>query len=219
MEDSTSTGQRVAALLLESGCVSMRGEEPFRLPSGWASPVYMDCRRIIAFPEVRSKIVQACTETLRGSGIASGIDGIVAGEASGIALGAWIAEQLNLPLHYVRKAARGGRQVEGALACGQKALLVDDMMAAGTSKINFLRATRASGAVVEDLLVIFDYATFGADRSLMQLGVRTHALCTWEDIFQAAKARDMYDAHSLSELAKFISKPAEWSHQHGGLGA
>lgn len=219
MQDMSSPGQRIAAVLLEAGCVSMRAEEPFRLPSGWASPVYIDCRRLIAFPKARKEIVLACVDNLRVSGAASSLEGIVAGESSGIAFGAWVAEQLNLPLHYVRKNPRGGRQVEGNLTPGQKVLLMDDMMAAGTSKSSFLRAVAATGATVEDLLVIFDYATFGAERNLLQQNVRTHSLATWADVLQVARARGLFVGRSLNDLADFLSAPSDWSRQHGGLGA
>ena len=33
------TGKTVAKALLRAGCVTLKADEPFRLPSGWASPV------------------------------------------------------------------------------------------------------------------------------------------------------------------------------------
>lgn len=34
---SSEISKNVARMLLDSGCVQVRKEEPFRLPSGWAS--------------------------------------------------------------------------------------------------------------------------------------------------------------------------------------
>ncbi|MGO3741205.1 orotate phosphoribosyltransferase [Kerstersia sp.] len=217
MEQSPTSGQRIAALLLDAGCVSMRGDEPFRLPSGWASPFYMDCRRLISFPQIRRDLVAACLASIEASGIRPALDAVVAGETSGIAFGAWIADRLDLPLHYVRKNPRGGRQLEGDIVAGQRVLLVDDLMAAGVSKSNFLQAITAAGATAADLLVIFDYATFGAAQHLLQQGVRTHALATCQDILQVARARAQFDSRSLADLADFISGPAQWSQKHGGI--
>ena len=42
--------QKVARILFDTGCVQVRRDEPFRLPSGWASPIYMDCRKLISYP-------------------------------------------------------------------------------------------------------------------------------------------------------------------------
>ena len=42
-----------AKLLLEIKAVDFRPEEPYTLTSGWKSPVYIDCRKIIFFPRDR----------------------------------------------------------------------------------------------------------------------------------------------------------------------
>jgi len=39
-----------ASILLETQSVLMRPDDPFTLTSGRKSPVYVDCRKLIAFP-------------------------------------------------------------------------------------------------------------------------------------------------------------------------
>ena len=158
--DRADVGRAVARALLQAGCVSVQQDEPFRLPSGWASPVYMDCRRLISFPTLRRRIVSLALEALKAQGCLQGVGAVAGGEASGIALAAWLADALDLPLLYVRKKAAGRSQVEGVLDAGDRVLLVDDLMAAGQSKVNFCRALTAAGATVTDVFVVFDYATF-----------------------------------------------------------
>ena len=46
--------QQAAAWLLEAGCVEVRTDVPFVLPSGWASPVYMDATRLISLDPRRN---------------------------------------------------------------------------------------------------------------------------------------------------------------------
>ena len=48
------SGPTVARVLLEIGAVLMRPKDPFILTSGRASPVYVDCRKVIGFPRARS---------------------------------------------------------------------------------------------------------------------------------------------------------------------
>ena len=70
---------------------------------------------------------------------------------------------LDVPMVYVRKEARGigpSAQIVGEIRTGERVLLVDDMMAAGRSKAVFCAALSEAGAVVRDLLVLFDYGTF-----------------------------------------------------------
>lgn len=54
---SAPAAHAVARHLIDCGCVAVRTDEPFRLPSGWASPVYMDARRLISFPRERRDVV------------------------------------------------------------------------------------------------------------------------------------------------------------------
>lgn len=211
-----ATARSVATALLDAGCVSARRDEPFRLPSGWASPVYIDCRRIISFPALRRQVVDAGLARLRAVGALDGIDAIVGGEASGIALAAWMADALGLPMHYVRKKAAGQSQVEGVLHAGDRVLLVDDMMAGGQSKLRFCHALKTAGAQVSDLFIVFDYDTFPTQDLLSPLGVRTHALACWRDVLEVARERADFPPAILKELGVFLDDPAAWSQAHGG---
>lgn len=211
--------EAIAARLIDAGCVSLRQEEPYRLPSGWASPGYMDCRRLISFPALRQAVVAQGIELLRSRSALDGLASIAGGEASGIALAAWMAGALDLPLQYVRKRAVGTSQVEGVLQPGGRVLLVDDMMAAGTSKARFAQALRQAGSQVQDVFVVFDYAAFDTRRLLEPLGLQVHALATWRDVLAVAKRRGDFAAASLQELEEFLDRPSEWSLAHGGKGS
>ncbi|HUH86444.1 MAG TPA: phosphoribosyltransferase family protein [Pusillimonas sp.] len=206
----------VAAALLDAGCVTARTDEPFRLPSGWASPVYIDCRRLISFPALRRDLIKRAQAMLQARGALDGVESVVGGEASGIALAAWLAEALDLPLQYVRKKQVGQSQIEGVLKPGSKVLLVDDMMAGGQSKLRFCQALAASNVQVQDLFIVFDYATFPTQQLLGPLGVRVHSLATWRDILAVAQQRNDFSAHELNELAEFLRDPAAWSARRGG---
>lgn len=209
----------VAGMLLDAGSVSVRTEEPFRLPSGWASPVYMDCRRLISFPGIRTRLVEMAIQRLTDEGVLEKISSIAGAESSGIALAAWLAGATELPLQFVRKRPVATKHVEGVVVAGSRVLLVDDLMAAGQSKMVFLRALGEAGALVRDLLVVFDYGTFGAEQMLRERGVRLHALATWADVLTVARARNTLDPRALKELDVFLQNPSRWSLEHGGIGA
>lgn len=215
-----AASKEVALALLDAGCVQVRSDEPFRLPSGWASPVYMDCRRLTSFPEIRRRLVQQGLALLRERQVLDGLGAVVGAESSGIALAAWLADALALPMHYVRKQTRGlgpGNQVVGVLDPGAPVLLVDDLMAGGHSKLNFCRALKAAGVEVSHLFVIFDYATFPTSSLLEPLGLTVHSLATWQHILEAARESAALPAHEIAELETFLHDPVRWSHAHGGI--
>lgn len=207
----------VAGKLIDAGCVSVRTDEPFRLPSGWASPVYMDCRRLISFPAFRRELVGHAVELLKARGCLEGLASVVGAESSGIALAAWIAEALDLPLAYVRKRPAGKSQIEGVIRPGDKVLLIDDLMAAGHSKAGFCSALASVGAQVADVFVIFDYGCFPTGPLLASFGIEVHALATWRDVLRAAEERGNLEL--IRELQEFLNDPPAWSQAHGGRGA
>lgn len=213
---SDSDSRTVAAALLDAGCVTARTDEPFRLPSGWASPVYIDCRRLISFPALRRDLIRRAQDKLSAAGALDNVRSVVGGEASGIALAAWLADALDLPLQYVRKKQAGQSQIEGVLEPGSTVLLVDDMMAGGQSKLRFCQALKAGGVHVKDLFIVFDYATFPTEKLLDPLGVKVHALATWHDILQVASERNDFSTEVLDELADFLHDPTAWSRDRGG---
>ena len=210
-------GRTVAQALLNAGCVEVHTDEPFRLPSGWASPVYMDCRKIMSFPAVRRELVSLSMDLLSSHGCLDGITSIVGCEASGIALAAWLAEALDLPMQYVRKKSAGHTQVEGVFKQGDLVLLVDDLMAGGHSKVKFYHTLASAGVAVKDLFVIFDYGTFPTRDLLDPLGVAVHSLATWQDVLAAACDAGTFEPRALAEIEAFLYDPPRWSQAHGGI--
>lgn len=214
-----TTAEDVARSLLAAGCIEVHTDEPFRLPSGWASPVYMECRRLISFPDLRRQLVRYALDLLRERHCLDGVASIAGAEASGIALAAWIADALDRPMQYVRKQRKGlgpGRQVVGVTHPGDRVLLVDDLMSGGHSVVNSCRAIVEAGLQVRDVFVIFDYGTFPTKTVLDTMGVTVHSLATWQDVLPVARQSASFKAPELAELETFLADPIRWSHVHGG---
>jgi orotate phosphoribosyltransferase len=221
--DKKVMAELTAKMLLEVEAVRFMSDKPFIFTSGWASPVYTDCRRLISFPRVRTTLIDFATATIQRDAGFEQFDAVAGGETAGIPFAAWMADRLGLPMLYVRKKAKGfGRnaQIEGHLVEGQRVLLVEDMTSDGRSKINFCNALRESGAKVAHVLVFFFYDIFPeAPKILGELGVTLHSLATWWDVLAVAKASGKFDAAKLAEVEKFMHDPAGWSKAHGGVAA
>jgi orotate phosphoribosyltransferase len=148
---------------------------------------------------------------------------VAGGETAGIPYAAWIAERLGLPMQYVRKKPKGfGRnaQIEGDIREGARTLLVEDLTTDGRSKINFCKALREAGAVVEHVFVNFYYDIFPeAKQTLAELNVRLHYLATWWDVLAVVKKEGYLASAQLAEVERFLHEPAKWSAAHGGVSA
>lgn len=219
--DKAVIAELTARMLLEVKAVLFFQDKPFIFTSGWASPVYIDCRKLIFYPRIRRQLVDFATATLARDAGFEQFDVVAGGETAGIPYAAWIADRLALPMQYVRKKAKGfGRnaQIEGDIREGARTLLVEDLTTDGRSKINFCKALRDAGAVVEHVFVNFYYDIFAESKqTLADLGVRLHYLATWWDVLAVVKKGGYLENAQLAEVEKFLHAPAEWSARHGGV--
>ena len=94
-------------MLLEIQAINFRPEEPYTFTSGWKSPVYIDCRRIIYFPRARAKICDLAVEKIHRHVGYETIEAVAGGETAGIPFAAWIADRMAAPMAYVRKKPKG----------------------------------------------------------------------------------------------------------------
>ena len=219
--DSKVIADLTAKMFLEVEAVRFMTDKPFIFTSGWASPVYTDCRRLISFPRVRRTLMDfGASIVMRRAGFEQ-FDAVAGGETAGIPFAAWMADKLDLPMLYVRKKAKGfGRnaQIEGDVQEGQRILLVEDLTTDGRSKVNFCNALRQAGAKVDHCFVVFYYDIFPKSQELFRdLHVELHHLATWWDVLEAAKSSGDFDKGVLAEVEAFLHAPAKWSAAHGGI--
>ena len=203
-----------AQMLLEIKAVHFNADTPFTLASGLPSPTYIDCRKLISYPLIRSVLMDFLTVTvLRDAGFEA-FDNIAGGETAGIPFAALVAERLALPMTYVRKKPKGyGRnaRIEGVMAEGDRVLLVEDLTTDGGSKISFVDAIRETGATCAHTAVIFYYGIFPeTTQRLADHGVRLHHLCTWWDVLAEARRTAAFDAATLTEVEAFLNDPRAW---------
>jgi orotate phosphoribosyltransferase len=223
LTDARTIASQTARILLEIKAVLFNARDPFTWTSGRRSPVYVDCRKVISFPRARTALLDfAAVTVLREIGYES-LDAIAGGETAGIPYAAWLADRLSLPMQYVRKQPKGfGRmaQIEGELKDGARTLLVEDLATDGGSKLKFVEALRRAGATVTDAFVIFHYGIFPQSvTSLAEIGVRLHALATWRDVLDVARAGSYFDAHTLDQVERFLADPDGWSAEAAGASA
>jgi orotate phosphoribosyltransferase len=221
--DSQVIADLTAKMFLEVEAVRFMTDKPFIFTSGWASPVYTDCRRLISFPRVRRTLMDFGASTVMRAAGFEQFDAVAGGETAGIPFAAWMADKLDLPMLYVRKKAKGfGRnaQIEGDIQEGQRILLVEDLTTDGRSKVNFCNALRQAGAKVDHIFVCFFYDIYPDGRKILaDLGINMHWLATWWDILRVAKASNKFEPKMLTEVEKFMHDPAGWSQAHGGVAA
>ncbi|MGK7755430.1 MULTISPECIES: orotate phosphoribosyltransferase [unclassified Roseovarius] len=203
-----------ARMLLEIEAVHFNADEPFTLASGLPSPTYIDCRKLISFPRIRSTLMDFLTITVMRNAGFEAFTNIAGGETAGIPFAALVAERMALPMTYVRKKPKGyGRnaRIEGAMTDTDRVLLVEDLTTDGGSKLSFVDAIRDTGASCGHTAVIFYYGIFPeTEMTLGDHGVALHYLCTWRDVLAEARAQGSFDAATLDGVESFLDDPRAW---------
>jgi orotate phosphoribosyltransferase len=206
--------QLTARMLLDIKAVHFNAVEPFTLASGLQSPTYIDCRKLISYPRIRSNLMDFLTCTVMRNAGLEAFDNIAGGETAGIPFAALVAERMALPMSYVRKKPKGyGRdaQIEGEMREGERVLLVEDLTTDGGSKLKFVDAIRKTGAQCGHTAVIFYYGIFpDTIPTLTAHGVTLHYLCTWHDVLAEARRAEDFDIATLDEVERFLTDPQAW---------
>ncbi|MCU4654749.1 orotate phosphoribosyltransferase [Roseibacterium sp. SDUM158016] len=217
--DDATMARMTARMLLDIRAVHFNTETLFTHASGKQAPTYLDCRKIISHPRVRSTTMDFLTcKVMRDAGLEA-FDNIAGGETAGIPFAALVAERMGLPMSYVRKKPKGyGRaaQIEGDMPEGARVLLVEDLTTDGGSKLKFVDAIRTAGASCAHTAVVFYYGIFEdtLDR-LAGHGLTLHWLTTWADVIAEARRGGDFDDATLADVERFLADPEGWRAARG----
>ena len=208
-----------AKFLLEINAIHFNSVSPFTLTSGLKSPVYIDCRKLISYPKVRSILINFCSDIVVNKIGLDKVESLVGGETAGIPFASFLASKLELPMHYVRKKPKGfgvNNYIEGNNIKGKKVILVEDLTTDGGSKIKFCNSIRKAGATVEETIVLFYYNIFDdVTDKLKKSGINLNYLACWWDILNYCKEdKSIIDNETITQIEQFLISPKEWSNNH-----
>ena len=219
--DRAVMAELLAKMLWEIKAVHFNAETPYKYASGIMSPVYIDCRKLLSFPRVRSTVMDFAASTLLRDAGFEQFDCIAGGETAGIPFAALLADRLGLPMIYVRKKPKGhGRnaQIEGDMKEGARVLIIEDLTTAGGSMFTFIDAIRTAGGIVDHGMALFFYGIFQEAHQRFANGkVQFHHIATWREVLAIAKEQKLFDDKTLQEVEAFLDAPLAWSARNGGV--
>ncbi|MFA4132333.1 MULTISPECIES: orotate phosphoribosyltransferase [unclassified Brevibacillus] len=203
-----TTAKQIAANLLEIGAVHLRPEQPFTWTSGIKSPIYCDNRITMSYPHVRRAVAKAFADLIKEQYPNAQV---VAGTATaGIPHAAWVAELLDLPMIYVRDKAKGhGRQnqIEGALAAGQKVVVIEDLISTGGSSLKAAQAVQAEGGEVLGVVAIFSYQFPDAQALFEEAGIPCSTISNYTALLEVASEQGVITSEQEKVLGEWRKSP------------
>ncbi len=211
MDVTNDTALKVAEFLLQIKAIKLNNAEPFTWASGWKSPIYCDNRKTLSYPPIRTYIRQQYVEKIRE---AFGSPDVIAGVATGgIAQAALIAQEMDLPMIYVRSSSKGHglqNQIEGAIEKGQKVVVIEDLISSGMSSLKAVDALRNFGAEVIGMVAIFTYGFDVAKKNFEEYNCTLETLTDYEHLLEIAVETSYIKQEDVASLKEWRANPSEW---------
>lgn len=171
--------RRVALALRDAGCVRFG---KFRLKSGTESPIYLDLRRLVSFPQALHDISLWLAELIKPLTF----NHIAAIPYAALPIAVTVGQLARRSVIYPRREQKlygTGASVEGVFARGDTALLVDDLATTGESKFEAIARLESAGLHVRDIAVVIDRGQ-GGRQAIEAAGYGFHALITLHELLE-----------------------------------
>lgn len=208
---------RIAQDLLTLGAVTLRPNQPFTWASGLEAPIYCDNRLTMTDVAVRKRITEGFLSLLDEHQLAP--DVICGTATAGIPHAAWLSQELELPLVYVRSKPKGhGREnlIEGRFAKGATIVVIEDTISTGGSSLKAVEALQNADARVLAVLAIYSYGFVSSREAFQDASVPLESLTDYDALVKAAADMKRLSDDDVRTLHAWREDPQRWSDSRSG---
>lgn len=201
----------LAEKLLKISAIKLQPSSPFVWASGWHSPIYIDNRKTLSYPDIRNfikvEIARIITENF------GDVDAIASVATGAIAQGAMVSDVLGLPYVYVRSTPKDHgleNLIEGSLRAGQKVVVIEDLVSTGLSSLKAVEAIRSVGCDVIGMIAMFSYEFPVAHEHFAAAGVKLLTLSNYTTMLEEALRRKYIREEDVATLHEWREDPENW---------
>ena len=177
----------------------------FTLKSGIQSPVYVDLRVIVSYPEILKQISGMLWDVATSSRADFSV--ICGVPYTALPIASAISVSQNIPMVMRRKEAKSygtKRLIEGVFTPKSNCLVIEDVVTSGSSVLETVEALASVELVVSDAVVLLDRFQGGKEMLKFQ-GVKLHSLLTLPEVLDVLLAKGKVGQEMAGKVSEFLS--------------
>lgn len=195
------TKENLICKLYEIGAIKFGN---FTLKSGMQSPIYIDLRRIISYPD----ILRAVSEHLWQQVKSCNFDLICGVPYTALPIATTMSLMHNKPMVMRRKEVKeyGTKQtIEGVFCAGQKCVVIEDLFTTGSSALETIAPLEEVGLRVEHVVILIDRQQGGV-ANVEKHGYFIHPVLTITDIMDCLRKKDIISQEAVCEVETYLKQ-------------
>lgn len=200
---------RLESLLLKIHDVGAVKFGQYKLKTGLLSPIYIDIRSIVSFPEILNLLCDLMWDKIstHPDQLLSKTDFLAGVPYTALPIASVMAVTHDLPMLIVRKERKAygtGREVEGVYRSGQTCLVIEDVVTSGASILETRQRIQHEGLIVNTAIVFIDRDQGGIDH-LAKEGVTLLKVTCMTELVDVLHKFGRIDAPTRQAVLDFVA--------------